>query len=287
MTAALFIFALLFIPLCTGTAALLVSASKKAPRPPYGLLLHTLSEKTHPHCSYYSPARFEELLRILKEKKNAFVTVTEASRMVPTGSDGSAVVVTFDDGFESFYSRALPLLKKYGYRVTVFPVAGFLGRSSTWDTLPPQTHMTPEQLREIAGLGHEIGSHTMSHANLTLLSDRDLRDELSRSKAVLEDVIGKAVTSLSFPFGQWNLRVWDAAREAGYVAATSYAFRARGVPGIVPLWGVYSFDSVDDIIERAINGAPFSNALARGRVMPHFAKGTPMWKFRKNYAVLR
>jgi peptidoglycan/xylan/chitin deacetylase (PgdA/CDA1 family) len=149
-------------------------------------------------------------------------------------------------------------------------------------------HLTKEQIREIADLGHEIGSHTVTHANLTLLCDADLRDELSRSKSILEDVTGKPVTSLSFPFGQWNNRVWNAACSAGYTAATSYANRRRYYgAGIVPVWGIYSFDSVDDVVERAIMTPRLSNALARGWAMPHFAKGTPLWKFRKNYAVLR
>jgi len=195
--------------------------------------------------------------------------------------------MTFDDGFESFYALALPILERYKFAITIFPVAGYLGKRSTWDTLPPQVHLTKEHVREIAACGHEIGSHTMTHANLTLLSDADLADELVHSKLLLEDVTGKPVTSISFPFGQWNKRVWSAAQKAGYSSATSYAYRAISEPGIVPLWGIYSFDSVQEVIERSVLSRRFSNAVARGCIMPHFAKGTPLWKFRSNYAVVR
>jgi peptidoglycan/xylan/chitin deacetylase (PgdA/CDA1 family) len=147
--------------------------------------------------------------------------------------------------------------------------------------------LTKEQVREIAALGHEIGSHTVSHANLTLLSDDDLAAELSRSKNILEDVVGKLVSSLSFPFGQWNRRVWDAALDAGYTAATSYARCFLTEHGVLQIWGIYSFDSVQDVWDRAIRQPKWSNAVARGWVMPNFAKGTPLWKFRKNYAVAR
>jgi hypothetical protein len=114
-----------------------------------------------------------------------------------------------------------------------------------------------------------------------------LAEELTRSKLLLEDVLGKPVKSISFPFGQWDRRVWDAAQKAGYTSATSYAYRAIPEPEIVPLWGIYSFDSVQEVIERSMSGRRFSNAIARGCIMPHFAKGTPLWKFRSTYAVVR
>ncbi len=278
---------LAIFPLALGCAALLFFRSRKPANCPVGLLLHTLSETNEPHCSYYSPSKFATLLADLAGKHAKFFTVSEATNGVFAPGSGLSVVMTFDDGFESFHSLALPALGRFGFTTTIFPVAGYLGRMSTWDTLPPHRHLTKEQLREAAGLGHEIGSHTLTHANLTLLSDEDLKIELVDSKRALEDVIGKPVVSLSFPFGQWNRRVWNAARAAGYVAATSYAYRTAGEPGIIPLWGIYSFDSVNDVIERAIGGPRFSNAAARGYAMPHFAKGTPLWKFRKNYAVLR
>jgi peptidoglycan/xylan/chitin deacetylase (PgdA/CDA1 family) len=277
----------LLFPLAVGTAAVLLFGRRR-PRPgPVGLLLHTLLEKKEPHFSYYSPDKFAALLGTLVDDNRTFSTVSEAARCGRDPDSGMPIVVTFDDGFESFYSRALPLLSRHNIKVTVFPVAGFLGRASTWDTLPPQAHLTKEQVREIAALGHEIGSHTVSHANLTLLGDTDLAEELSRSKAILEDITGKPVSSLSFPFGQWNRRVWRMALSLGYTAATSYANCMRNEQGVLRLWGIYSFDSVQDVWERALRQPRWSNAVARGYVMPNFAKGTPMWKFRKNYALLR
>ncbi len=277
----------LLLPLVIGTSALLLSCRRK-PRPgPVGLLFHALSEKREPHFSYYSPVKFAALLGTLVENNRTFSTVSEAVRGCLDRDAQTTIVLTFDDGFESFYTRALPLLSRYDIKVTVFPVAGYLGRTSTWDTLPPQTHLTKEQVREIAALGHEIGSHTVSHANLTLLGDAELTAELSRSKTILEDIAGKPVSSLSFPFGQWNRRVWNAALDLGYTAATSYARCFRTEHGVLQLWGIYSFDSVQDIWDRAIRQPKWSNAVARGWVMPNFAKGTPLWKFRDTYAVMR
>jgi peptidoglycan/xylan/chitin deacetylase (PgdA/CDA1 family) len=286
MTATHSILFLLLLPLFAGSIALAFFGRKKRGPCPTGLLLHALSSQRAPHCSYYSPVKFAELLERLISNGFSFTTACGV-RQIPPSECGKAVVMCFDDGFESFYRFALPLLQGRGCKTTVFPVAGYIGRSSTWDTLPPQKHLTIEQIREIVSLGHEIGSHTVSHANLTLLSDADLETELSQSKQILEEITGMPVTSLSFPFGQWNRRVWEKALALGYTQATSYAGSSRREKAMLPLWGIYSFDSVQDIWNRAIKQPALSNAMARGIVMPHFAKGTPMWKFRKNYALFR
>jgi peptidoglycan/xylan/chitin deacetylase (PgdA/CDA1 family) len=286
MTAIMSILFILLSPLLAGAVALVFFGRKKKCASPTGLLLHALSVQRAPHCSYYSPVKFTELLERLTTNGFLLSTLYGVQQLSPTDR-GKAVVMCFDDGFESFYHLALPLLQNRECKTTVFPVAGYIGRPSAWDTLPPQNHLTKEQIREIASLGHEIGSHTVSHANLTLLNDADLETELLQSKKILEDITGKPVTSVSFPFGQWNRRVWDKALELGYTAATSYAGNARREKGMLPLWGIYSFDSVQDVWDRAIQQPTVSNAMARGIVMPHFAKGTPMWKFRKNYVLMR
>jgi peptidoglycan/xylan/chitin deacetylase (PgdA/CDA1 family) len=286
MTAILSILFFLLFPLLAGGLALAFFGRRKKRAGPTGLLLHAISAKRAPHCSYYSPVKFSELLERLAAGGFSLTTVSGVQQLSPSDR-GKAIVMCFDDGFESFYRLALPLLQNHGCKTTVFPVAGYIGRPSAWDTLPPQNHLTKEQIREIASLGHEIGSHTMSHANLTLLSDADLETELLQSKKTLEDITGRPVTSVSFPFGQWNRRVWEKAQYLGYTAATSYSYRGTKMPGILPVYGIYSFDSVQDIWDRAISQPEVSNAIAWGNVMPHFAKGTPMWKFRNNYALFR
>ena len=62
----------------------------------------------------------------------------------------------------------------------------------------------------------EIGSHGVSHQNLTLLSDEDVRYELTESKSYLENACGKSIDMLAFPFGLYNNSVLDIAQVAGY-----------------------------------------------------------------------
>jgi peptidoglycan/xylan/chitin deacetylase (PgdA/CDA1 family) len=166
-------------------------------------------------------------------------------------------------------------------------------------------------LREIAGHGHEIGSHSLTHANLVWLNDDDLIKELRESKLILEDITGTAVRGLSFPFGSWNARVWGAAKSVGYEYATAYRGHRRAPPEFLPVFGVYRFDTATDAVARAV--APTASTaiwqsskpqpLKRSRLitalstqslssitsrafaalMSHFCKGTPLVKFRKEY----
>jgi peptidoglycan/xylan/chitin deacetylase (PgdA/CDA1 family) len=287
MTVILSIFAfVLAMPVVVGIGALLMSGRRKKVGKPVGLLLHSISDTPALPCSYYPPLKFESLVSRLCGDGYTFATVGSAAGC-SSRTPNRCVVMTFDDGFANFFTHALPICERHGVQVSVFCVAGFLGRSSTWDALPKQTHLTGGQIREISMQGHEIGSHTLSHANLTLLSDKDLAMELAESKKILEDFIGKPVTSLSFPFGRMNRRVWNVAQSIGFKAATSYACSGKTADGIIPLWGAYSYDSVQDIIDRAVRQPAMSHSIARGCIMPHFAKGSPLWKFRDTYSMTR
>ena len=124
------------------------------------------------------------------------------------------VVISFDDGYGDFYSQALPLLKQYGLTATVFQTTGLVGVEGTAKRM-----MNWRELAEAAGAGIEIGAHTHKHPQLDQLPDREMHEELSGPKRVLEDKLGMAVPGLAYPFGYSNAKVRRAAREAGYTYA--------------------------------------------------------------------
>jgi peptidoglycan/xylan/chitin deacetylase (PgdA/CDA1 family) len=271
-------------PLLVGTSTLFIAGNKPAgPRNTTGLLFHAITSEHCSHFSYYSTDKFRRFIESLDPENFATCTLSEAFEATDAHR---RLVITFDDGFLNFLTDAFPILEQYSVKSTIFSVAGYTGRFSEWDVLPRQPHLSKEQLREISDRGHEIGSHTMSHAKLTFLSDVDLERELSNSKKELEDIIGKPVNSLSFPFGGWNERIWEKALAAGYTYGTCF-HRGKNVPeGLLPLRGVYSFDEVEDVLDKANPAPKRLISLSRSRIMPHFAKGTPLWKFRKNYALI-
>jgi peptidoglycan/xylan/chitin deacetylase (PgdA/CDA1 family) len=133
-----------------------------------------------------------------------------------TLADGS-VLVTIDDGCPSLHTDALPILRRYGIPAVAFVPAGELRDRSSNDA-----RMSWTQLREIADAGIEIGSHSFAHASLGQMGAEQVREQLTRSREVLESRLGRRVTAFAYPFGtfaDFNETTATLLRETGYTCA--------------------------------------------------------------------
>ncbi|MFG2678280.1 polysaccharide deacetylase family protein [Streptomyces sp. NPDC048392] len=130
------------------------------------------------------------------------------------------VLLTFDDGFADLPGPTAEALAERALPATAYLTTGAItpgGRS----LLQPAPMMT---LGAVAGLersGIEIGSHTVTHAQLDTLSTEDLMDELRTSRAVLEDALGRPVRHLAYPHGYNSAKVRASSARAGYETATA------------------------------------------------------------------
>ncbi|MFQ5607820.1 MAG: polysaccharide deacetylase family protein, partial [Candidatus Zixiibacteriota bacterium] len=139
--------------------------------------------------------------------------IREASR-----SGRGEVCLTFDDGYASFLEYADPELRQFGLSATIYILTDYLGALNSWDysSRPrPVAHLDRTQIQQLAEHGYRIGSHTCSHRDLTRLSDEEISFELGESRRILENLIDSPVTEISYPFGRYNRRVEELAREAG------------------------------------------------------------------------
>lgn len=122
-----------------------------------------------------------------------------------------AVAITFDDGFDNFREHALPLIADYQVPITVFVVSGYCGKQNSWPSQSPRVPrlplMTWSSLREISAAGCELGSHTVTHPNLTELSSAETERELRQSKEEIEQRTGSSVRSFAYPYGAVNPRI--------------------------------------------------------------------------------
>jgi peptidoglycan/xylan/chitin deacetylase (PgdA/CDA1 family) len=115
--------------------------------------------------------------------------------------------LTFDDGGLSFYTIVADRLEARGWRGHCFVSTDFIGRSG---------FLSAGQIRELDRRGHAIGTHSASHpVRFSALSGEDMRREWSKSRKVLEDLLGHAVTVGSVPGGYFSKRVARAATETG------------------------------------------------------------------------
>jgi peptidoglycan/xylan/chitin deacetylase (PgdA/CDA1 family) len=123
-----------------------------------------------------------------------------------------AFFLSFDDGNCSDHDIALPCLAARGLVADFFVLTGRIGRPGS---------LSPDQVLALQAAGMRIGSHGIGHRNLRHLSDTDLLDELSGSRATLEQLCGLPIATLGLPFGAYDRRVLQAARAAGYQAVYS------------------------------------------------------------------
>jgi peptidoglycan/xylan/chitin deacetylase (PgdA/CDA1 family) len=185
------------------------------------LMYHEISEypETKSRLSV-SPDDFAAQLAYLHNM--GFKTITAgALSVILAGENGSlpdrTVVLTFDDGYEDFYTRAMPLLDQYGFTATVFVTTGWVqGAGGQFVGRRPGRMLSWRQITESTLAGIEVGAHSNEHPQLDQLPEKLLREELYSSKERLEDTLGISVLGLAYPYGYSNARVRQMAREAGH-----------------------------------------------------------------------
>ena len=135
-----------------------------------------------------TPEAFERQVSNLVRKGWASATFTDVVRQAPADK---TVVITFDDAFASVKTYAEPVLSELGVKGTVFAPTDYVSRRAPlawagldhWEEGPDAEELTPmtwDDLRELAELGWEIGSHSRTHPSLTSLGDNELADGAGR-----------------------------------------------------------------------------------------------------------
>ncbi len=169
------------------------------------LLFHRITLEPDPANVYTLPAdRFDAILVEVRALGLHFEDPWGSPRR---GAQDYALAATFDDGFQSDYSLAFPRLLNAHSSATFFITTEWVGR---------QDRVTWAQLAEMGHSGMTIGSHTHTHPYLATLSVDAVREELVRSKGLIEHATGTEVTVLSLPEGSGSARVLELALEAGY-----------------------------------------------------------------------
>jgi peptidoglycan/xylan/chitin deacetylase (PgdA/CDA1 family) len=192
------------------------------------LAYHRVGEPRRDHVPTVTPEAFEAQLRLMK--RMGFRTL-DLGELVQRRISGAAIeprttVITFDDGYEETHSLVMPLLQRYGFCATVFVTPmevqtdGFL----TWT-----------QVRALADEGMTIGSHTMHHTYLPLVSLDRARQEIRQSKDALEQRLQRPIDLLSYPIGGYTRPIQELVQEAGYRAACTTNRGERGPGGLMAL----------------------------------------------------
>ncbi len=229
------------------------------------LVFHKLTESVSFGSTNYSPKRMCKLLESLTDNGYQFVSVGE----LMSNNDSSKIAITFDDGYAHLAAALPPLIDRFKIRPTIFVPTSYVGKSNSWDYssfFKSEPHLSRQQIEYLSEIGVDFGSHGHRHLRLSTLDDKALDSELSESKHILEEITGKAVETMSFPFGKTNPKVLTAATKAGFKFSFTMSFpdksNRKTALGRIP---VYFFDSPDSVMQKLGRTGlyPFHKALCR------------------------
>lgn len=161
------------------------------------------------------PNLFKQHVAFLSQQKIGRVISLESTKEWKSGLN---IAITFDDGYQDNLDIAAPILIEQEIPFTVFVTTKFVQEKTPG-------FLSNNALRELAALpGVTIGAHGASHIALTQCNPQQLERELTSSKAYLEDILGRPVLSMAYPYGAANQQVRTAISQAGYqLAACSYS----------------------------------------------------------------
>jgi len=181
---------------------------------------------------YVAPALFRRHMTLLRALWYRTVSLDQMAAGLQDGSlPERTVVITFDDGYRSFYDSALPILRETGFKATVFLVSDLIGKENAWDLDKgdkPEPLMSREQILEAAKAGVEFGSHSKTHAELTAIEPERAWCEISESKSDLESNLGLPIRWFCYPYGAFDGATREMVQRAGYVGACATGAFANG-----------------------------------------------------------
>ena len=184
------------------------------------LLYHHIGFSLRDENLYYvSPQSFDQQMNLLYQWGYQTISVDLLVRAIQEGAPlpPKPVLLTFDDGSETVYRTALPIMQRYKFTGASYIVYNYVGITH---------HMSADEIRSLYAAGWEIGSHGLSHIDLTVRPDRQ-RDEIVQSRRQLESMLGVPVLSFAYPFGAYDSDSLHYVHFAGYVAAMGLANETR------------------------------------------------------------
>ncbi len=153
---------------------------------------------THERAEFVMPAGAVSASVMHLMYQNGSLTTDDYSFLpyTPAGFSRALVTLTFDDGWTTQYTNGLPLMNKYGFKATYYIVSGFL-------TVQPD-YMTVAQIASLKAAGNQIGSHTVTHPDLTALTAASLTNELKNSQSTLVSRFGGPIVDFAAPYGTYT-----------------------------------------------------------------------------------
>jgi peptidoglycan/xylan/chitin deacetylase (PgdA/CDA1 family) len=234
------------------------------------------------------PSQFQRHMKYLHERKFHPITFID---IVKGNIPSNPIIITFDDGYQSIFDYALPILQKYHFRAVIYIITNFIGKYNLWDAKLSGNrfmHLNQEEIYALHQAGMEIGSHGKTHRGLIFLNREDIESELSESFEFLKDLTHQRILSIAYPFGLQNNQIQQIARKVGYHfgCINLWGVQPKNNPFCLKRIPVYRIDNLNVFHNKLSNGWKRQIEILKLKILSSPAIMTPLYqKYIKKFKV--
>ncbi len=175
------------------------------------IMYHRFEENKYPSTNIRIDS-FKEHIEMIKERGIKFVNPLDFENELNNNKKERKILLTIDDGYQSFYNNAWPILKESKIPFILFVSTREVGKNG---------YMSWENIREIKKYDFvEIGNHSHTHEYLIDFTDDQIKKDLSNSIKIFEQELGKNSKFFSYPFGEYSTSLKNIVIDLGF----KYAF---------------------------------------------------------------
>lgn len=192
-----------------------------------------------------STGQLNELCSLLKQRGYQTISFQDLFTAINGGKalPPKPVILTTDDGYQSTYQYAFPIVQSYGYKMTLFISTGYIGisegnrRTNEFDagSYPTRAMLIWPEIAAMAAAGCEIQSHGVDHGLLGNMSYDQVLNQLQASKSAIQNSVGGVCNVAAWPHNSFSATSVSALSAAGYGAGVAYGGGALNIGAIS--WG--------------------------------------------------
>ncbi|MCX7957027.1 MAG: polysaccharide deacetylase family protein [Endomicrobia bacterium] len=170
---------------------------------------------------YVKPETFEKQIKYLTKKGYKAITLDELKYIIDSNKKVKKIYcITFDDGYKDI-SNAYKILKRYNLKATVYlHINALIDGKYTYPKMSQADMISFDEMKNMIDI-FEIGSHTFVHPDLSRLEEKEIKEELKKSKEFLEKKFGVEIKHFCYPFGKVFNNYRNLLYKEGYYTATT------------------------------------------------------------------